>query len=70
MNCNLSYQASNSGLRAFTPSLSMRRGSTPVGAFDVPALDDNEEEDDYKPRHQVKPSVDSNKDQSNIIPTG
>ena len=45
----------------------MRRGSTPVGAFDVPALDDNEEEDDYKPRHQVKPSVDSNKDQSNRI---
>ena len=43
----------------------MRRGSTPVGAFDVPALDDNEEEDDYKPRHQVKSSVDSNKDQSN-----
>ena len=53
MNCHLFYQASNSGLRAFTPSLSMRRGSTPVGAFDVPAFDDNEEEDDYKPRHQV-----------------
>ena len=54
MNCHLFYQASNSGLRAFTPSLSIRRGSTPVGAFDVPAVDDNEEEDDYKPRHQVK----------------
>ena len=31
----------------------MRRGSTPVGAFDVPSFLDNDEEDDYKPRHQV-----------------
>ena len=31
----------------------MRRGSTPVGAFDVPAFFENEEEDNYKPRHQV-----------------